>query len=129
MKETDKKEINVFFRHKIVKENLSVAGVNGYISTACESSRYDGGAVSWNACSDPTPGSVNHHMQADRNSNCISLHPYYNANSIQLLPPLLIAIVTIYLYFIFKHYSISRFPALNSSNQVRIRYLKFRYST
>jgi hypothetical protein len=29
MKETDKKEINVFFRHKIVKENLSVAGVNG----------------------------------------------------------------------------------------------------
>jgi hypothetical protein len=46
MKETDKKEINVFFRHKIVKENLSVAGVNGYISTACESSRYDGGAVS-----------------------------------------------------------------------------------
>ncbi len=86
MKETDKNAIKIFFRLKIVKENLSVAGVDGFISTACESSRYDGGVVSWNACSDPTPGSVNHQMQADRNCSFIRLHPYYNANSIQLLP-------------------------------------------
>lgn len=46
MKETYKNAIKVFSRLKIVKENLSVAGVDGFICTACESSRYDGGVVS-----------------------------------------------------------------------------------
>ncbi len=122
MKETEKNAIKIFSRLKIVKENLSVAGVDGYISTACESSRYDGGAVSWNACSDPTPGSLNHHMQADRNCSCIRLHPYYNANSIQLLPPLLIIIITLYLHFIIQYYSISRFPASYSTDQAGVSY-------
>jgi len=116
MKETDKKAINVFFRPKIVKENLSVAGVNGYISTACESNRYDGGAVSWNACSDPTPGSVNHHMQAERNSNCISLHPYYNAISIQLLPLNATIFLALYLCVVRHYYSISLFCGLYSTS-------------
>lgn len=58
MKEIYKNTIKVLPRLKIVKENLSVAGVDGYISTTCESSRYEGGTVPWNACSDPTPGSI-----------------------------------------------------------------------
>ena len=118
MKETDKNAIKVFSRLKIVKENLSMAGVDGFICTACESSRYEGGTVTWNACSDPTPGSI---CKLTGTVALLALHPYYNANSIQLLPPKATIFLALYLCVVRHYYSISLFCGLNSTAIIVLR--------